>query len=101
MVLKPRHWMGLAILGASAVIVGVAAHASDPAARSVEYFSAHIGEADKIVSDCKTGAKFDHECGNAKAALDAAKARQPAVFSNSNKKIPSITDSGKTPDRRK
>lgn len=101
MLLKPRHAISLAILAASAVAVGIAAHASDTAARSVEYFSAHIGEADKIVSDCKAGAKLDHECGNAKAALDAAKAKQSAVFSNSNTKIPSIMDSGKTPDRRK
>ncbi|WP_157055947.1 hypothetical protein [Candidatus Burkholderia verschuerenii] len=93
---KPRHALALTILGASAVAVHIAAPAL-----TIEYFAVHIAEAEQVVTDCTAGKKAGRECDNAKTALDAGKARQAAVLPSSNRRIPSIMDSGESTQRRK
>lgn len=44
--------------------------------RSTQYFEAHIGEARKIVSDCRDGSMRGDECANADVAVQTVDGRE-------------------------
>ena len=44
--------------------------------RSIDYFQAHIEEAEKIATGCRDGSVRGDECGNAGAAIAEKEARE-------------------------
>ena len=49
-----------------------------PEPRGVQYFSAHLEEAEQVVADCAVGTVRGAECFNAEVAVSKAKARERA-----------------------
>jgi hypothetical protein len=52
-------------------LAGLAACSPQP--RSPSYFQTHLGEAEKVVADCRSGGHRGQECVNAQAGVAAAK----------------------------